>query len=75
MDKTLQGKFPVADACQAASATGILCLFLVFVQLISHTILNVVVDDEVELFFCKAVVLRQKLIDFVDDGLGKFRDK
>lgn len=30
------------------------------VQLISHAILNVVVDDEVELFFCKAVMLGEK---------------
>ena len=51
-------KFPVADACQVVSATGILrftpCSAIV------HTILNVVVDDEVELFFSKAVMLRQK---------------
>lgn len=54
-------KFPVADACQAASATGIFfVLLLVLVQLIAHTILNVVVDDEVELFFCKAVMLGDK---------------
>ena len=33
---------------------------LVLVQLISHAILNVVVDDEVELFFCKAVMLGEK---------------
>ena len=37
-----------------------LFLLLVLVQLIAHTILNVVVDDEVELFFSKAVMLRQK---------------
>lgn len=30
------------------------------VQLIAHTILNVVVDNEVELFFCKAVMLGEK---------------
>lgn len=52
--------FPVADACQVVSATGIFVLFLLLVQLIAHTILNVVVDDEVELFFSKAVMLRQK---------------
>ena len=39
---------------------GIFVLFLLLVQLIAHTILNVVVDDEVELFFSKAVMLRQK---------------
>ena len=39
---------------------GVFVLFLVLVQLIAHTILNVVVDNEVELFFCKAVMLRQK---------------
>ena len=36
---------------------GFFVLLLVLVQLIAHTILNVVVDDEVELFFCKAVML------------------
>lgn len=51
-------KFPVADACQAESATENFRLFLVLVQLIAHTILNVVVDNEVEFFFCKAVMLR-----------------
>lgn len=39
---------------------GFFVLLLVLVQLIAHTILNVVVDDEVELFFCKAVMLRKK---------------
>ena len=39
---------------------GFFVLFLLLVQLIAHTILNVVVDDEVELFFSKAVMLRQK---------------
>ena len=39
---------------------GFFVLLLVLVQLISHTILNVVVDDEVELFFCKVVMLHQK---------------
>lgn len=39
---------------------GFFVLLLVLVQLIAHTILNVVVDNEVELFFCKAVMLRQK---------------
>ncbi len=39
---------------------GFFVLLLVLVQLIAHTILNVVVDDEVELFFCKVVMLRQK---------------
>ena len=53
--------FPVADACQVVSATGNLRFIpLLLVQLIAHTILNVVVDDEVELFFSKAVMLRQK---------------
>ena len=54
-------KFPVADACQVVSATGILrftppppC------SAIAHTILNVVVDNEVEFFFCKGVVLGEK---------------
>lgn len=39
---------------------GVFVLLLVLVLLISHTILNVVVDDEVELFFCKAVMLGEK---------------
>lgn len=39
---------------------GFFVLLLVLVQLIAHTILNVVVDNEVELFFCKAVMLRKK---------------
>ena len=36
----------------------IFLLLLILVQLIAHTILNVVVDNEVEFFFCKAVMLR-----------------
>ena len=44
---------------------GVFVLFLVLVQLISHTILNVVVDNEVELFFSKGVVLRQKQVLYV----------
>ncbi|RGN77463.1 hypothetical protein [Segatella copri] len=53
-------KFPVADACQVVSATGILRFTPPPCSAIAHTILNVVVDDEVEFFFSKAVMLRQK---------------
>lgn len=53
-------KFPVADACQVVSATGIFRFTPRPCSAIAHTILNVVVDNEVELFFCKAVMLRQK---------------
>ncbi len=41
------------------------------VELVAHAVLDVVVDDEVQLFFRETVVLRQKLVDFVDDGLGE----
>lgn len=39
---------------------GFFVLLLVLVQLIAHTIFNVVVDDEVELFFSKAIMLGDK---------------
>ena len=39
------------------------------VQFITHTILDVVVDDEVEFFFREAVMLGKDFIDFVDDGV------
>ena len=38
-------KFPVADACQVVSATGILRFTPPPCSAIAHTILNVVVDD------------------------------
>ena len=40
------------------------------IQLLPHSILDVVVDDEVQFLFGKTVVLRQQFVDFVDDGLG-----
>ena len=43
-------------------------LFVATFQLVTHTILDVVVDDEVEFLFCKAVVLGQDFVDFVGDG-------
>ena len=52
--------FPVADACQVVSATGIFRFTPRPCSAIAHTILNVVVDDEVELFFSKAVMLGEK---------------
>ena len=52
--------FPVADACRVASVTGILRFTPRPCSAIAHTILNVVVDDEVELFFSKAVMLGEK---------------
>lgn len=39
------------------------------VQFIAHAVLDVVVDDEVELFFREAVMFRKDLVDFVDDGV------
>ncbi len=39
------------------------------VELVAHAVLDVVVDDEVQLLFREAVVLRQQFVDLVDDGL------
>ena len=44
-----------------------------FVELVAHAVFDVVVDDEVQFLFRKAVVLRQQLVDFVNDGLGQAR--
>ena len=41
------------------------------IQRDAHAVLDVVVDDEVQFFFREAVVLRQQLINLVDDGLGE----
>ena len=39
------------------------------IQLDAHAVLDVVVDDEVKSLFREAVVLRQQLVDLIDDGL------
>ncbi len=44
---------------------------LLRIEFVAHAVLDVVVDDEVQLLLREAVVLRQKLVDFVDDGLGE----
>lgn len=41
-------------------------MILVFFCILPHAILDIVVDDEVELFVCKAVVLGQHAVDLVD---------
>ena len=43
-------------------------LFFVTFQLVTHTVLDVVVDDEIKFFFCEAVVLGKDFVDFVNDG-------
>ena len=42
-----------------------------FVELVAHAVFDVVVNDEVQLLFRKAIVLRRQFVDLVDDGLGK----
>jgi hypothetical protein len=44
---------------------------LLRIEFVAHAVLDVVVDDEVQLLLREAVVLRQKLVDVVDDGLAK----
>jgi hypothetical protein len=38
-----------------------------------HAVLDVIVDDEVELFVRETIVLRQNAVDVVDDGLAQTR--
>jgi len=42
------------------------------VQFLAHTVFDVVVDDEIQLFVGETVVLGKKTVNLVDDGLGKF---
>ncbi|WP_144151393.1 hypothetical protein [Segatella copri] len=51
---------------------GIFVLLLVLVQLIAHTILNVVVDDEVEL--CAFSVFKSFLCYWVSSETGTIED-
>ena len=45
-------------------------MFLIIAVLPPHAVLDVVVDDEVQFLLGESVVLRQLLVDFVDDGFS-----
>ena len=47
-------------------------LLLTFLRLSPHPVLDIVVDDEVELFVSEAVMLCQDPVDFVDDGFANY---
>jgi hypothetical protein len=39
---------------------------------LAHAVLDVVVDDEVQLFLRESVLRRQRPVDFIEDGLAGF---
>ena len=45
---------------------------LFLIQFVTHTILDIIIDDEVEFLFRETIMLGENLIDFVDDGFGEF---
>ena len=64
--------FKRRNACKQSSfkiETNTDILLLLRVQLIAHAVFDVVVDDEVKLLFRETIMLRQQLVDLVDDRL------
>ena len=62
-------RFSMPQIIPSAPRTGNQIISIPGIQLVAHAVLDVVVDDEVKLLFREPVMLRQQLVDLVDDGL------